>query len=155
MSFSAFALPSPADTLPSPSDCTPLPRLHISISPSASSYTSPSHSPSSTRSTSPSPALPCPSSLGTIPRLSIPTPHSAFSSHRYIAPPAPPSPLNAAGPFTPPCSPIEAANPAHLSFPLIASLLYTFPTGATLHPRTPSRNATAGRVGTVLSAGRT
>lgn len=59
----------------------------------------------------------------------------------------------APGPATPPSSPIEAAGSSHLSFPLIASLLYTFPTGATLHPRTPSRNPSASSVATTISAG--
>jgi hypothetical protein len=106
----------------------------------------------------------------TLPPSHDPTPlpriHLRVASNRMSPASSPTSPralpsLNALnvphfaapGPATPPTSPIEAAGSTHLSFPLIASLLYTFPTGATLHPRTPSRNPSTSSVATTISAG--
>lgn len=102
--------------------------------------------------------LPQSQDISPLPRLHLrisPSPSSPSTTPR----PLPslrtvPTPTFAApGPATPPSSPIEACGSNHLSFPLIASLLYTFPTGATLHPRTPSRNPSASSVATTISAG--
>jgi hypothetical protein len=115
-------------SLPPVHDPTPLPRLHLRMTPSRTGSSSSTTSNSSNSS---------PISPRTLPMLSTLAPVH----------------LAAPGPATPPSSPIEADGSAHLSFPLIASLLYTFPTGATLHPRTPSRNPSASSVATTISAG--